>query len=560
MDQSAPKRWTLREVDRTSEFFELGKSLGFDEPLTKLLWTRGIRDFEAARRFFRPEKNNLHNPFLMTDMSAVTDRLIRAIDSGENILIYGDYDVDGTTAVALVSSYLRRYSDHIGTYIPDRYAEGYGLSEQGVRFAADNGFSVLIALDCGIKAYRQAELAKESGIDLIIGDHHTPGDRLPDAFAVLDPKRSDCNYPYPELSGCGIGFKICQALNELWGKDFSELEELLDLVTVSIGADIVPVTGENRLLAQLGLEVLNRNPRPAFKLMKEEAGKRLFDIGDIVFTIAPRINAAGRVDHADSAVRLLLAKEEENAREVLRKVNEFNTTRKELDQSITAEALEMLESDPACKHSSVVFHKSWHKGVIGIVASRLVETHYRPTVVFTESNGILAGSARSVNGFDIYDALEACADHLIQFGGHRYAAGMTLHSEQYAQFKSTFEEYVSTHIREEQKTEELLIDEILDIRSVGDSWIRRLMFFHPHGPGNNLPLFRTSAEYISDVKKIGADRRHLKFKWGEMDCIAFGMADRENLLLSGQAEIAYHLEFNEFRGVRKLQVRIVDIR
>ncbi|GGH67508.1 single-stranded-DNA-specific exonuclease RecJ [Phaeocystidibacter marisrubri] len=554
------KNWITRTCEVNAEFTALQEALGFDETLTALLWTRGIRDFEAARRFFRPSWSYLHNPLLMKDMDIVVPRIMRAINEGETLMIYGDYDVDGTTAVALVSSYLSNFTDRIITYTPDRYKEGYGLSMDGIQFASDHGCTVLIALDCGIKAVEQAKFASENGIDLIIGDHHTPGPKLPEAFAILDPKRSDCSYPYDELSGCGIGFKICQALNERFGRPESELEPLLDLLVVSIGADIVPITGENRILAQLGLERLNRNPRPGFRLIMQQAKKSVFDITDVVFTIAPRINAAGRIDHANAAVQLLNSQNTHEAQSILKEINEFNQTRKDLDKETAASALAMLEKDADCTYSSVVFDSSWHKGVIGIAASRLIETYYRPTVVFTENKGILAGSARSVKGFNVYDALDACSEHLIQFGGHKYAAGMTMAPEKYHDFKSAFENYVRENISEEQKVEDLLIDASFDVEDLNDQWMRRLMFFHPHGPQNDLPTFIGIPKGIEEVKVIGADKSHLKFKWKGVDCIAFGCANWLEDLVNERVKIAYHLEYNEFRNVKFEQVRVIDIK
>lgn len=557
---SPVKKWTFREVEITPEFKELQNAMNFDEVLTKLLWTRGVRDFEAARRFFRSSLDHLHNPFLMKDMEKVVDRLIKAINNGEGILIYGDYDVDGTTAVSLLSQFLGQYTDHVATYIPDRYKEGYGLSNDGILFASDNGMSVIVALDCGIKAFPQAELALEHGIDLIIGDHHTPAEELPKAFAILDPKRADCSYPYDELSGCGIAFKICQALNERWGKPLDDLIPSLDLLVVSIGADIVPITGENRILAKAGLEVLNRKGRPAFKLLMEAAQKSTFDIGDVVFTIGPRINAAGRISHADSAIKLLTSTNEPQAKLVLNEVNEFNTERRSLDQSTTIEALKMLESDSDCQASSVVYSEDWHKGVIGIVASRLIEKHYRPTIVFTKSGDVIAGSARSVAGFSVYNAIQACSEHLIQFGGHKYAAGLTLRVDQYPEFKRAFENYVAENISEEQQTEEILIDAELNLNHIDEQWLRRMMMMHPHGPHNDLPLFYAQPENVSNLKCIGADRTHLKFNWEGTDCIAFGFGHLREDLENTPFSIAYHIEYNEFRGIRKPQARIVDIK
>lgn len=514
---------------------------------------------EAAKRFFQPDRSQIHNPLLMADMEKAVTRVIRAIDRGENILVYGDYDVDGTTAVALVSSYLEKYSDQIHTYIPDRYKEGYGLSEAGVQFAADNDFSVIIALDCGIKAFSQALMAKELDIDLIVCDHHTPAEELPEAYAVLDPKRKDCKYPYKELSGCGVGYKLCCAIEERRGGKAENLDGWLDLLAVSIGADIVPITGENRVLALLGLERLNRKPRPAFDLIIREARKTEFNITDVVFTIAPRINAAGRIYHGSKAVELLTCTNHLTAQKVLDEVNRHNQERKNLDSSITDEALLQVEASDL-KFTNVVYREDWHKGVIGIVASRLIENYYRPTIVFTQSNGHLAGSARSVQGFSVYNAIEACSEHLIQFGGHKYAAGMTMELEKFDDFRYAFDKYVGEHITEEHKSPELIIDAEFDPSEFSMQFMRRLKLMHPHGPENDLPTFSMKLPKLENAKAIGSDKSHLKFTANGIDCIAFGMAKKIELLEDSPIEIAFHIEENEFRGNVKPQFRVVGIR
>ncbi|KAB2814024.1 single-stranded-DNA-specific exonuclease RecJ [Phaeocystidibacter luteus] len=560
MSSQQSYRWISNALPSSSEFEQLRDSLKFDEILTSILWSRGVRDFEAARRFFRPSTDFLHDPFRMADMEKAAARVIRAIDSGERIMVYGDYDVDGTTAVALVSSYLDDFTDHVVTYIPDRYKEGYGLSEEGIRTASDNDISVIIALDCGIKAHEQAKLARELSIDLIIGDHHTPGASLPEAYAVLDPKRKDCTYPYKELSGCGVGYKLCVAIEKLRGRDGSALHAHLDLLAISIAADIVPITGENRVLAHLGMDVLNMQDRPAIRLMIQAAQKSKFTITDVVFTIAPRINAAGRIKHASAAVELLKSKDGLEAQRVLGEINQHNTERKQLDSAITDLALEQIESLSEYEHSTVVYHESWHKGVIGIVASRLIETHYRPTVVFTKSNGVLAGSARSVIGFNLYDALDACSEQLIQFGGHMYAAGMTMEEERLSEFRTAFDQYVANNLKEEQKTPEIHIDAELNLEEVNNQFLRRLKMFEPHGPGNPLPIFSMKLNGVSGVRVIGSNKDHLKFTVAGMDCIAFKMASWEKELHDGDLEIAFHIEENEFRGRVKPQLRVLDIR
>ncbi len=553
------KAWRYEPVPDSVEFRQLKDSLKFDDILTQLLWNRGIRDFEAARRFFKPSANDLHDPRLMKDMDKSVDRLLKAIHNGESILVYGDYDVDGTTSVALVSTFLEEWTDKVACYIPDRYKEGYGISSQGIQFAIDSDVDVIIALDCGIKAYDQAKMAKDNGIDLIVCDHHTPGPELPEAFAILDPKRKDCGYPYKELSGCGVGYKLCQAIAERKGMDESELTPYLDLLVVSIGADIVPITGENRILAIRGLHRLNTEPRPAFRLMMQNARKQVFNITDVVFTIAPRINAAGRIRSGSDAVELMRCKSTLQAQEFLSEINEHNQTRKELDRSITAEALNIVEQE-MLKHSTVVYREDWHKGVIGIVASRLIETYFRPTIVLTKSNGLLAGSARSVPGFDLYQALDACSDYLLQFGGHKYAAGMTLEEDDLPKFKKAFDQHVGENITEEMTVPEVKIDAKISVEDINSQFERRLKLFHPHGPENDLPVFSTEIGLASNVKTIGSDRSHLKFEVSGVDCIAFGMAEHADLVQSGNAEMAYHIEYNEFRGTVNLQLRVIDIR
>ncbi len=554
------KRWTFREQPETAEFNELKESLSFDEVLTSVLWNRGVRDFEAARRFFRPDKTQLHDPFRMQDMEKAVERVIKAINQGENIMVYGDYDVDGTTAVALVSSYLDGYSDRVATYIPDRYKEGYGLSRAGLEFAADNDCSVVIALDCGIKAIEQAELAKSLGIDLIICDHHNPGPTLPDAYAVLDPKRVDCNYPFKELSGCGVGYKLCAAIHERKGGDVSELDSLLDLLAVSIGADIVPIVGENRVLAHLGLKVLNSMQRPAFRLIIQNARKSQFTITDVVFNIAPRINAAGRIKHGLAAVELMKSSSGLEAQQFLADINVHNEERKRLDRSITEYALELVESDVEMIHSSVVYDEDWHKGVIGIVASRLIESYHRPTIVLTKSNGVLAGSARSVVGFNLYDALDSCAEHLIQFGGHMYAAGMTMEESKLEDFKRAFDQYVGENLTEEMKVPEIVVDAKLPFELATEQFRRRLKMYEPHGPRNELPVFCMDIEEVSDIRKIGGEKNHLKFNMRGVDCIGFNLAEWADKLEKESLEMVVHLEENEFRGRITPQFRILDIR
>lgn len=564
-------RWRHISPADENSINSLRQSLGINLTLCKLLAQRGISTFDDAKEFFRPDLQKLHDPFLMKDMDLAVTRIEKAMAQGEKIMIYGDYDVDGTTAVSLVYSFLRKHYKQLTTYIPDRYKEGYGVSIAGIDFAAEHGISLIIALDCGIKAIDKVEYAKEKGIDFIIGDHHRPGNHLPDAVAVLDPKRQDCNYPYDELSGCGVGFKLVQALCKKWQLPDAEWMALLDLVAISIGADIVPITGENRILAFHGLRLINEAPRPGIALLKELSGKKDVEmsITDVVFLIGPRINAAGRIAHGHLAVELLTGDIGPRIEELSHLINDHNNERKELDSSITQSALQMIEELQETKRmSTVVFEKSWHKGVIGIVASRLIETYYRPTIVFTESKGVLAGSARSVSGFDIYNALEDCEDILEQFGGHMYAAGMTLRKDRFEDFKIRFEEVIKARIKPEQLIPEIEIDASLQFHEITPKFYNILKQFAPFGPGNMQPVFRSDNLRDSGFSRaVGQDGTHLKLVLTDpasriqISGIAFGMADKLSLLQSGQPiSVAYHLEENIFNGKSSLQMRVKDIR
>ena len=434
-------RWTLKPKPETAKIEALQKALQIDSVLATLLLQRGIETYDQAKAFFRPSLDDLHDPYLMKDMDKAVARIEKAMANNENILIYGDYDVDGTTAVALMSTYLKTRYSLIHTYIPNRYDEGYGISYKGINFALENDFTLIIALDCGIKAVEKVAFAKEKGIDFIICDHHRPGDDIPNAAAVLDPKQEDCEYPYKELCGCGVGFKLIQALGQKEGKTVNDLTEYLDLVATAIGADIVPITGENRVLAYFGLLVINTNPRPGIKAILNQVEKTELTITDVVFIVAPRINAAGRMKHGNYAVALLTEIEEDLAAKYASEINNYNLDRREIDKQITEEALKQIEEQKEQKRfTTVVYDETWHKGVIGIVASRLTETYYRPTLVFTKSGEKLAASARSVKDFDVYNALGACSEHIEQFGGHKYAAGLTLKEENYEAFKQAFED------------------------------------------------------------------------------------------------------------------------
>ena len=528
---------------------------------------RGIESYEEAKKFFRPDLNDLHDPFLMKDMDKAVNRITEAISDNEKILIYGDYDVDGTTAIATLYSFLRDLYSNIDYYVPDRYTEGYGISFKGIDYAAENGFSLIIALDCGIKSNDKIDYANEKGIDFIIGDHHTPGDEIPKAVAVLDPKRSDCAYPYKELSGCGIGFKLIQAFCQQNGIPVEKCHQFLDLVCVSIGADIVPVTGENRILAWHGLKKVNTNPVNGLKKLIQISGvKKELSITDVVFILGPRINAAGRMDDARHAVKLLIAEDidyesEEHAYEL----NKLNNARKDLDKSITAHALEMIAGDSNLvnRKSTVVYHTEWHKGVIGIVASRLTESYYRPTVVLAESEGKVTGSARSVKNFDLYEAIYECRDLLIQFGGHKFAAGLTLHPENVTAFQEKFEEVVSNRITEEQLIPELEIDAEIELTDITPRFFDVIKQMAPFGPGNMKPVFATTGVSDTGWSKI-VKEEHIKFsikKNGSpvMNGIGFGLADKINLVKEGPFDLAYHVEENEWNGTVSLRLVVKDL-
>jgi single-stranded-DNA-specific exonuclease len=564
------KRWVLKPYGNSEEVTSLAAELKINRILVNLLVQRGITTFEEAKRFFRPSLDHLHDPFLMKDMDKAIERIGVAIQRKEKILVYGDYDVDGTTAVSLVYTFLKSVTGDIGHYIPDRYKEGYGISKTGIDFAKENGFSLIIALDCGIKSVDKVDYANTLGVDFIICDHHRPGTELPAAVAVLDPKRSDCNYPYKELSGCGIGFKLIQAFAQLNEMPFSQLEQYLDLVAISIAADIVPITGENRILAYFGLQRVNREPRPGIKAILDLSGiKKELTVNDVVFTIAPRINAAGRIEHGTKAVELLISRNEDLAGFLGDDINETNTARKNLDQLITDQAFQQIEDDPTFKNlkSTVVYNPEWHKGIIGIVASRLTDKYYRPTIVLTLSNGMVSGSARSVKDFDVYNAIESCSDLLEQFGGHMYAAGLTMKEENVEAFKTRFEKIVSETIDDKMLTREIEIDAELNLNDITPAFFRILKQFAPFGPGNMSPIFRSS-----EVRDNGNGRivgnNHLKlslkqdgFQPGVFDGIAFQLGHHHPMVEQNETfDIVYHIEENTFNNRTTLQLNIKDIR
>jgi single-stranded-DNA-specific exonuclease len=561
-------RWTLKSKPQEQKVTQLAQALNVADFVATLLVQRGIETFEDAKNFFRPSLDHLHDPFLMKDMDKAVARIELAIANQENILVFGDYDVDGTTAVSLVSSYLKTYYPNIATYIPDRYAEGYGISFKGIDFADDNGFTLIIALDCGIKSIDHIAYAKERNIDFIICDHHRPGSTLPDAVAVLDPKRDDCSYPYDELCGCGIGFKLIQALGSKRNQTIDDFIPYLDLVATAIAADIVPMTGENRVLAYYGLQVINSDPRPGIKALIHQIKKQSLDITDVVFIIAPRINAAGRINHGNHAVQLLTEFDFEQAQQFASEIEQYNSDRKELDKQITKEGLLQIENNQEKERfTTVVYQEDWHKGVIGIVASRLIETYYRPTLVFTKSGDKYAASARSVKGFDVYNALEACSQHLEQFGGHMYAAGMTLKEENYSVFKAAFEKQVKETIHPDMLIPEIEIDAEIDFADITPKLTRILKQFEPFGPQNMTPVFLTkNVKDTGYAKKMGADDEHLKLFVKQnnsegIPAIGFGLGNKMDLTKNQKIfQAVYCIDENEWNGKISIQLRLKNIR
>lgn len=590
------KRWVLKPTADASRVKFLAEALQVNRIIAELLVQRGITSFDEAKAFFRPELSHLHDPYLMKDMHKAVDRILKAMQAKEKILVYGDYDVDGTTAVSLVYMFL--VESGIDTclldfYIPDRYSEGYGISTTGIDFAAAGGFSLVIALDCGIKAIEKIQYANSLGVDFIICDHHRPGDTIPDAIAVLDPKRNDCEYPYKELSGCGVGFKLIQAIALRKNISFSSLHKYLDLVAVSIASDIVPITGENRILAAYGLRSLNKQPRPCFEEILKYANvirKNMADntvsaasdnlylsdecffcrelsISDLVFLIGPRINAAGRIESGRNAVRLLISKNTEEANELANQINEFNTTRRDLDLTTTDMALESIRNlTMQNAKATVVYNPEWHKGVIGIVASRLIESYYKPTIVLTKSNGLITGSARSIKDFDIYDAIDECSNLLEHFGGHKYAAGLSLKPENLDAFISKFQKVAAERITDDMTVPEVEIDLKITLDEISPRLIRILKQFAPFGPGNPSPVFQTDGVLDNGHGRL-LKNKHLKLTIGHKDypsnpypAIGFSLGDHYEHIQKGEGfNICYHIEENEWNNKKEIQINIKDI-
>ena len=557
------KNWNILESNN-AVVSKLSKALNVSEIVAHLLMLRGITTFEEAKSFFRPEISHLHDPLLMKNMQKAVDRIQTVISNGEKILVYGDYDVDGTTSVAMMYSFLKKKVKEIEYYIPCRYDEGYGISLKGIDYAKDNNFALIIALDCGIRAVNQVDYANKKAVDFIICDHHNPGEKVPDAVAILNPKQIDCDYPYKELSGCGVGFKLIQAFSKQNNIDFSEIMEYLDLLTVSIGADIVPMTGENRVFSFYGLQQINKTPRVGLKALMEIANKtKNVTITDVVFGVAPRINAAGRIEHAKKAVEILVETDYAKAKLFADKIEGNNTTRKGLDKSITLEALEMIDVK---KKSTVVHSEHWHKGVVGIVASRLIETHYKPTIVLAEKDGILTGSARSVHDFDLYSAIAKCEHLCEKFGGHKYAAGLSIKKENLPQFIDAFEKSVSESITEDQLTPKINIDKVIDIDAVDDKLYRIIKQFSPFGPKNLSPIFVSKGVIDNGYgKQVGEDKTHLRINAkknkGAIAGIGFGMGEYFEIIKDNQTfDVCYSIDENEWNGKKSLQLRIRDIK
>jgi single-stranded-DNA-specific exonuclease len=566
------KRWIVKEKGDPAVVKHLAGTLDVSEALANLMTQRNITTAAEADAFFNPSLDYLHDPFLMKNMNIAVDRISTAVKKNEKILVYGDYDVDGTTAVALMYSFLKDQYSNVDYYIPDRYKEGYGVSVQGLDYAYQNNCRVIITLDCGIKAVEKVKYARTKGMDVIICDHHYPGEEIPKALAVLDPKQPFCNYPYKELSGCGVGFKLVHAYSRVHGIPFSAIYHYLDLVAVSIASDIVPITGENRVLAYYGLKQLNESPRTGLReIIRESDISRAITVEDVVFKIGPRINAAGRMETGSKAVELLIASDPRIANCISKEISNFNIERRSVDRSITTEAMRMISEDQRNMNSrtTVLYNPTWKKGVIGIVASRLIETYYRPTVILTESNGFATGSARSVQGYDLYQAIEACSDLLESFGGHMFAAGLTLRKENIKPFMERFEKHVYETITDDQLIPRVFIDIELSFSEIDEDFFNKMSFFQPFGPENMTPVF--VSRNVSDVgsgRMVGSSGEHLKLDLCQdsgglrsFPAIAFNQANHFEYIKGGNPfDICYSLEMNEFRGNKNLQLNIRDIK
>lgn len=564
------KQWRIAEQINVQIAGDLQMQLNVNRIVAQLLKQRQINSYSEAKSFFRPDLKQLHDPFLMKGMHLAIERIQAAILKNECVMIYGDYDVDGTTAVSIVYSFFKQYIEKISYYIPDRYKEGYGISLKGIDYAKQNNISLIIALDCGIKANDKIEYANKNGIDFIICDHHLPGNILPDAYSILDQKQLDCNYPYKELSGAGIGFKLIQAYSIIEGLRPDECYQYLDLVATSIAADVVPITGENRIMAHYGLEIINNSPRPGIKaLLNLNDQKNPVNISTLVFTLAPRINAAGRIEHGSKSVELLSCEDDSLAFEYAKAINETNTQRKDIDSETTQEALAILENDPLSllKKTTVLFNNKWHKGIVGIVASRLIEKYYRPTIILTESDGKISGSARSVKDFDVYNAIEKCSDLLEQFGGHKYAAGLTLNKENIKPFQIKFEKIVSESITEDQLIPKIEIDTEIEFHEINDKLLRIIKQFAPHGPENMTPVLLSKQVYETGWGKVFG-KNHLKLELFQksnpnirFNAIAYNKGDFIHFFQRKvPMDIVFKIQENEFNGIKTIQLVVEDFK
>lgn len=560
--------WVLKPKPCTSSIELLIKEVTLPYPLATILAQRGADTFEKAKNFFRPTLESLHNPYLMKDMDKAVERVLQAIDSNENIMVYGDYDVDGTTAVALMYDFLKSIYPNVSYYIPDRYAEGYGISTQGIDYADDNDFKLIIALDCGIKAIDKVSYANEKNIDFIICDHHLPGEILPQAIAILDPKRADCDYPFKELSGCGVGFKLIQALAEKLNIEKEKVFEYLDLAVVSIAADIVPIIDENRTLAHFGLEKLRNSPRIGLASLTGEEQLKRADISSIVFSIAPKINATGRLEHASQSVELLISQNPEKIKQFASEISTLNDARKEKDGNVTIEAIQQIKDNNEEENfSTVVYNSLWHKGVLGIVASRLTDAYYRPTLVLTDGNdGEITGSARSVKDFDVYEMIDGCGDLLTKYGGHKFAAGFSMKKENFPLFKERFEELVKQKIKPSQQKPSIEIDTEIQFSDIDDRFRRLLKQFAPFGPENMTPLFLTQKLIGGNIKEMGKEGEHLRLSLYdesskiELPAVAFGMGALKHDFQYRKFDAVYSIDENHWRGTTYLQLNIRDVR
>lgn len=567
------KIWNLKKQGDQNEVKHLSAALNVNMVIARLLVQRGIKTYPEAKAFFRPRLSDLHDPFLMKDMEKAVDRLDKAIENKEKVIVYGDYDVDGTTSVALMYLFLKQRIQDIEYYIPDRYSEGYGISPKSIDYAVEKGVTLIVALDCGIKAVEKIAKAKERGLDFIICDHHNPDDEVPPAVAVLDPKQSDCNYPYKELSGCGVGFKLLQAYCKKHEIEYEEIYDLLDLVVVSIAADIVPITGENRVLAYYGLKKLNSNPGIGLQTIINLAGiaGTEITISDIVFRIGPRLNASGRIEHGKKSVQILVSTDEDKSDLLGEEIDSFNEIRKTLDRDITQDALDTIENNSEFngKNSTVLYNRDWHKGVVGIVASRVTEQYYRPTIILTESNGLATGSARSVRDFDLYEAIGQCSDLLESYGGHMYAAGLTMRIENIPEFRRRFEEIVTKQITDKQQIQSIEVDAKIALSEITPRFYRILKQFAPFGPHNMTPVFVTEDVFDAGTSRlVGKNQEHLKLDLVEPDVnsgifpgIAFNQSDAYDVITSGSPfDVCYSINENEYRGKTNLQLFIRDIK